>query len=153
MSWVRRCFFCFLAVLIILPLTLIGAEAQRDKKDKEEVQRQLERQRKLREAQLKDFSGKIEAINGLIKSVNQELQSRASGQDVFDRKLALENQLRDVITNFALLNEALGQAERLGKEVREIQVLGRIGPRDVRRRQLANFLEARRQEYIRFATR
>ena len=153
MSWVRRCLSCFLAVLIILPLTLIGAEAQGTKLDREEEKRKLELQRKLREAQLKDFSEKIKAINGLIKSVNQELQSRASGQEVFDWKLTLENQLRDVITNFALLDEALSQAERLEKEVREIRGVGRIGPRNVRRRQLANFLDARRKEYIRFATR
>ena len=140
MSWIRRCITCFLLVLAILPVTRIGVEAQQSKSDREEEKLKLERQKKLREAQLKDFSEKIEAINGLIKTLNQELQSRASGQEVFDLKLSLENQLRDIITNFALLTEALGQAKRLEKEVKEIQGVSRVGPPDSRRRQLANFL-------------
>ena len=140
MSWIRRCITCFLLVLAILPVARIGVEAQQSKSDREEEKLKLERQKKLREAQLKDFSEKIEAINGLIKTLNQELQSRASGQEVFDLKLSLENQLRDIITNFALLTEALGQAKRLEKEVKEIQGVSRVGPPDSRRRQLANFL-------------
>ena len=72
---------------------------------------------------------------------------------MFDQKRSLENQLRDLITLFALTTQALTEAGRLSREVGDIKRHARKGPRDTRRLQLANFLDARRTEYIIFGTR
>jgi hypothetical protein len=109
--------------------------------------------KKLREARIKDIRKKVNNIGTLIQSVNSQLKLRTSGPGVFDQKRSLENQLRDLITLFALTNQALTEAGRLSREVGDIQRLARKGPRDTRRLQLANFLDARRTEYIIFGTR
>ncbi|HBK80161.1 MAG TPA: hypothetical protein DDZ83_10905 [Nitrospinae bacterium] len=109
--------------------------------------------KKLREARIKDIRKKIDNIGTLIQSVNSQLKLRTSGPAVFDQKRSLENQLRDLITLFALTTQALTEAGRLSREVGDIKRHARKGPRDTRRLQLANFLDARRTEYIIFGTR
>ncbi len=108
---------------------------------------------KLRQVRIKETRKKISNIGTLIESINEKLDLRTSQQEDFDQKRSLENQLRDLITLFALTNQALTEAERLSREVGDIKRNSRKGLRDSRRLQLANFLEARRQEYIVFATR
>ena len=108
---------------------------------------------KLRQARIKETRKKISNIGTLIESINEKLDLRTSQQGDFDQKLSLENQLRDLTTLFALTNQALTEAERLSRKVGVIKRNSRKGLRDSRRLQLANFLEARRQEYIVFATR
>ncbi len=122
----------------------------------EDAQKKKEEERKAREAyeaRLKEIRRKIETLNNLIKQANEALKLRTSGPDVFERKRALENQLRDYITLFSLTDQAIAEAERLAREVEEIlQNVGK-GPRDPQRLQLANFLEARRREYVLFGMR
>lgn len=109
--------------------------------------------KELRAARIAKIKKKIRNINVLIVSVNEKLQLRTSGPADFDQKRALENQLRDLITLFALTDRALTEAGRLSREVSEIMRNARKGPRDSKRLRLANFLDARRSEYITFATR
>ncbi len=71
----------------------------------------------------------------------------------FEQKRSLENQLRDLITLFALTDRAIREAGRLTREVFDIRKNAREGMKDPRRLTLAKFLEARRREYVRFATR
>ena len=110
--------------------------------------RKLRKQKKALEEQKK-----IKTLSMLIQNVNKKLKLRTSGQKEFDRKQALENRLRDRITLFNLTNRAMTEAVRLAREVEEIRRTNRNGPKSFRRLQLANFLEARRREYILFATR
>ncbi len=110
--------------------------------------RKLRKQKKTRQEQ-----EKIKTLSILIQNVNKKLKLRTSGQKEFDRKQALENRLRDRITRFNLTNRAMTEAVRLAREVEEIRRTNRNGPKNSRRLQLANFLEARRREYILFATR
>ena len=109
--------------------------------------------KKLREIRIQETRKKIKTIGSLIESINKKLNLRTSGQDVFEQKRGLENQLRDLITLYALTEQALTEAGRLDKEVVGIKRNSKKGPRDPRRLQLANFLDARRKEYIIFATR
>lgn len=113
----------------------------------------VERQNKIRKAQLKDVQLKIQNLHRLIREVNGELSLRTSDADIFDRKRSLENQLRDIVTLFALTGRAMDESRRLRQEVKKIRQGSRTGPVDARRLQLVNFLEARRREYIFFATR
>ncbi len=110
--------------------------------------RELQKQKKAAEEQKK-----INSVNKLIQNINKKLKLRTSGQEVFERKKALENRLRDMITFFEMADQAMSEAIRLAREVEEIQKIIQNGPKDPRRLQLANFLEARRREYILFATR
>lgn len=109
--------------------------------------------KKYREIRIQETKKKVMNITKLIESVNKKLSFRTSGREVFEQKRDLENQLRDLITLYALTDQALTEAGRLGNEARSIRRHARKGPRDARRLQLANFLNARRQEYITFATR
>lgn len=113
-----------------------------------------EEARKFREEkEARENRKKIDAISKLIAEVNEKLKLRTSGQEVFDQKQALENRLRDQITLFKMTDQAMAEAKRLAREVEEIRRTIRNGPQNPRRLQLANFLEARRHEYITFATR
>jgi hypothetical protein len=113
-----------------------------------EEARKFRKQKKALEEQKK-----IKTLSMLIQNVNKKLKLRTSGQKEFDRKQALENRLRDRITLFNFTNQAMAEAVRLAREVEEIRRTNRNGPNNSRRLQLANFLEARRREYILFATR
>ncbi|MDA0999494.1 MAG: hypothetical protein O2807_03110 [bacterium] len=111
------------------------------------------KQQKIGEAQLKDVQLKIRNLHRLIQDVNDDLVLRTSSGGTYERKRALENQLRDIITLSALTAVAMDEARRLRQEIVEIRQGSRSGPLDPRRLQLVNFLEARRQEYVFFATR
>ncbi len=113
-----------------------------------EEARILQKEKKAREDRKK-----ISTISKLIQDINKKLKLRTSGQEVFDQKQALENRLRDKITLFKMTDQAMSEATRLAREVEEIHRTNRTGPKNSRRQQLANFLEARRREYITFATR
>lgn len=106
-----------------------------------------------KEKKAREDRKKIGTINKLIQDINRKIKLRTSGQEVFDRKQALENRLRDRITLFKMTDQAMLEANRLAREVEEINRSNRKGPQNSRRHQLANFLEARRREYITFATR
>lgn len=108
---------------------------------------------KFKEKKAEENLKKINIVNQLIQNVNEKLKLRTSGQKIFDKKRALENRLRDMITLFGMTEQAMSEAIRLARESEEIRRLIRIGPKNPRRLQLANFLEARRREYILFATR
>ena len=108
---------------------------------------------KLRKAKLAEITKKITTINRLIEGVNDKLDLRTAGENEFDQKRSLENQLRDFITLFAMTDRAIREAGRLTREIGAIRRKARQGLRDSRRLQLANFLDARRREYIRFAIR
>lgn len=113
-----------------------------------EEARKFQKEKKAREDRKK-----ISVISKLIQDINKKIKLRTSGQEVFDRKQELENRLRDKITLFKMTDQATSEANRLAREVEEIHRTNRNGPQNSRRQQLANFLEARRREYITFATR
>ncbi len=108
---------------------------------------------KFRKAKIAEITKKITNITRLIDGVNDKLDLRGAGEDEFDQKRSLENQLRDLITLFAMIDRAIWEAGRLTREVGAIRRKARQGLRDSRRLQLANFLDARRREYILFANR
>jgi small-conductance mechanosensitive channel len=109
--------------------------------------------KKYRKIRIQETRKKIQNIGALIKRINEKLKHRTSGQELFEQKRDLENQLRNLITLYALTDQALTEAGRLNKEVTSIKRNSKKGPRDPNRLQLANFLNARRQEYITFGTR
>ncbi|OGL59497.1 MAG: hypothetical protein A3J27_07400 [Candidatus Tectomicrobia bacterium RIFCSPLOWO2_12_FULL_69_37] len=126
------------------------AEKSEETKKREEEER---RARLAREAQGKEIQKKLGTMKGLIKEINAELGLRTAGAEAFERKRTLENQLRDYITQLFLTDQALTEAERLALEVEGMRKSTAAGPRDTQRLQLMNFLEARRREYVLFATR
>ena len=109
--------------------------------------------KKLRAAKLAEIKKKLTNISLLIQSVNVRLDLMTAKKGEFEQKRSLENQLRDLITLFAMTDRAIREAGRLTREVFDIRKNARKGLKDPRRLTLANFLEARRREYIRFATR
>ncbi|MBI3128770.1 MAG: hypothetical protein HYZ11_14290 [Candidatus Tectomicrobia bacterium] len=119
----------------------------------EDARKRAEEERRAREAQAKEIRKKLDTLRGLIKETNADLQLRTAGSDIFERKRVLENQLRDYIALLSLTDQALAEAERLAHEVEALRRAAGAGPRDAQRLQLVNFLEARRREYMLFATR
>lgn len=145
-----------IATSLIVPGNFIGTINSQEKKPDEvpgTTKIDPKTAKKLREARIKEIQNKIDNIRTLIQSTNSKLKLRTSGPAIFDQKRSLENQLRDLITLYALTNQALTEAGRLSSEVNDIKRYTRKGPRDFKRLQLANFLDARRIEYIIFATR
>ena len=131
------------------------APAQRPAESPEAAKRREEEEtaRRANEARVKEIRQKLKTMKDLIKEVNSDLQLRTAGLGTFERKRTIENQLRDYITTLSLAEEALAQAERLAQEVEGLRKSMGAGPRDPQRLQLMNFLDARRQEYVLFATR
>jgi hypothetical protein len=117
-----------------------------------DARKRQEEERRAR-AQAQEARKKLETLKGLIKETNAELVLRTAGNETFERKRTLENQLRDYITLLSLTDQALAEAERLAQEVEALRRGAASGPRDPQRLQLVNFLEARRREYVLFATR
>ena len=123
--------------------------------EKDAAQRKIDAAlaKKLRAAKLAEIKKKLTNISLLIQSVNVRLDLMTAKKGEFEQKRSLENQLRDLITLFAMTDRAIWEAGRLTREVSAIRRKARQGLSDSRRLQLANFLDARRREYIRFATR
>ena len=150
---------CALAAILALappfPAPAQTPAPKPDEKSEETKKREEEerRARLVREAQAKEIQKKLGTMKGLIKEINAELGLRTAGAEVFERKRTLENQLRDYITQLFLTDQALAEAERLAQEVEAMSKSTAAGPRDLQRLQLVNFLEARRREYVLFATR
>lgn len=145
-----------LAAAALSPSDFPGSVYSQGKKDAPTTQtKKLDEKtaKKYRAIRIQETKKKVMNISSLIESINEKLNHRISGQEIFDQKRDLENQLRDLITLYALTDQALTEAGRLNKEVSRIKQNSKKGPRDSNRLQLANFLDARRQEYITFATR
>lgn len=160
MSFSNRARGAFLAAAAAAFLSILpfpgAASSQSDEPKKAPPPRSLtqEEEQKLRlERELREDRKKIGTIIELIQGINKKLKLRTAGQEIFDQKQALENRLRDKITHFEMTDQAMAEATRLAREVEEIHRTARKGPKNSRRQQLANFLEARRREYITFATR
>ena len=147
------------ALLLLLLPPAEGARHQGNKSRKggdEKIGEELakkEVQKRIRQAKLTDIRRKLKSLDTLIQSVNQDLKRRFVDPLSYQRKRSLENQLRDLITLAALTGRALAEADRLARETREILRSVKKSSRETNRLQLVNFLQARRREYIIFATR
>ena len=122
-----------LAAASLSPSDFPGSVYSQEKKGDPSTQTKkldAETAKKYREIRIQETKKKILNISSLIEDINKKLKIRTSGQDIFTEKRDLENQLRDLITLYALTDQALTEAGRLNKEIRIIKHNSRKGPRD-----------------------